>query len=143
MKLIHKKRAAWRKGKRTGDFVDYRIARNIVRSAIREFHTSCERAMLCKENKSQFFKYVNHRLEPSSLHPVLLSGDSEMSDSDTVEAFSHDFSRNFASLQGSPVTASHEVGGGVRSVASGKQLQFNCTSADIMAALACCTNSAA
>ena len=50
VKLIHKKRATWRRGKRTGDFVEYRIARNIVRSAIREFHTGCERAMLSKEN---------------------------------------------------------------------------------------------
>ena len=52
VKLIHKKRAAWRRGKRTDDFVEYLIARNIVRSAIREFHTGCERAMLCKENRS-------------------------------------------------------------------------------------------
>ena len=37
------------------------------------------------------------------------------------------------------MTTSHEVAGGVSSLADGKQLQFNCTSADIMVALACCT----
>ena len=143
VKLIHKKRAAWRRGKRIGDFFNYRTARNIVWSTIRKFHTGCARAMLCKENKSQFFKYVKNRLGCFRLHPVLLSGDSELSDSDAVEAFSDEFSNNFASLQGSPMTASHEVGGGVPSVADGKQMQFNCTSADIMVALAYCTNSAA
>ena len=143
VKLIHKKRAAWHRRKKTGDFVKYRTARNIVKSAIREFHTDCERAMLCKENKSQFFRYVNNRLGRSRLHPVLLSDDSELSENDAVKAFGDEFSSNFASLQGLPETASHEVGDGVPSVAGGKQLQFNCTSDDRMAALACCANSAA
>ena len=55
--------------------------------------------MLCKENKSQFFKYVNNSLGRSRLHPVLFSGDSELSDSDAVEALNDEFSSNFASLQ--------------------------------------------
>ena len=99
--------------------------------------------MLCKENKSKFFRYVNNRLGRSRLHPVLLGGDSELVDSDAVEAIRDEFSSNFASLQESPLTASHEVGGGVPSVTGGKQLQFNCISAGIMAVLACCANSAA
>ena len=99
--------------------------------------------MLCKENKSQLYRYVNNRLGRSRLHPVLLSDDSELSDSDAIETFSDELFSNFSFLQGSSVAASRGVGGGVPSVAGGKQLQFNCTSADVMAALACCANSAA
>jgi hypothetical protein len=78
IKLVRRKHAAWRAGKRSGDLSEFRRLRNAVRKAIKELHMTQERALLSKDNKSQFFRYVNSRLGKKQSQPILVSNGVEL-----------------------------------------------------------------
>lgn len=85
VKLIHKKREMWRRGKKSGDMSDYRQARNVARRAIRQFQLVQERSLLRVQNKRSFFKYLNNRLGKSTHDTIQLrNGDKIMTDAEVL-----------------------------------------------------------
>jgi hypothetical protein len=95
-----------------------------------------EKALLSKDNKSQFFRYVNSRLGKKQSQPILVSNSVELTTDDAVEAFSAEFARNFI--------IKHPKGSSLTSMSHASQcLHLNCTATDIRVALAQCPNTAA
>jgi cysteinyl-tRNA synthetase len=55
VKLIHCQRAAWRKGKQSGNFDLYHRLRNDLRRSLNQFYSTRERSLISKGDKKQFY----------------------------------------------------------------------------------------
>jgi hypothetical protein len=140
VKLIHKKREMWRRGKKLGDMSEYKQARNVARRAIRQFQLVQERSLLQVQNKRSFFKYLNNRLGKSTHDTIQLrNGDKIMTDAEAAETLNAEFSRNFSTSGNATASDSERH---LANVAS-EGYMFNCCTNDIISALNACSNTAA
>ena len=138
IKLIHCKRAAWRKGQQSGNFDLYHRLRNDLRRNLKQFYSNRERSLISKGDRKQFYHYVNQRLGRSRDVPQLAYCTDILTDEEAADAFVSEFSNNFTSrVSYVTCTSKDDI------LPCDQPLLLNCSTNDVKVALSRCANTAA
>ena len=135
LKLIWKKRKAWKLYVKTGRRMPYTLACRKVKWSIRQFYAEQENNLLKRNDKKSFFRYVNKRLGRSQQLPSCFKTKSGMtlgSENEIANAFNSEFVHNFGETVISCCPKGDENG-----------LMLTCTIEDVRKYLLMTSNSAA
>ncbi len=134
VRLLQLKRRMWTEGRRSGDFNQYKAAKRNARAAIRQHNRNIEYRLTFARNRKAFFSHIYKKLGRAS-HDVCVDVNGTLApDSVAAEAFLCEFSNNFSKATDAlSLTSDVSVDGGQQSL-----FTFNCTEADVMAALIAC-----
>ena len=135
LRLIWRKRKAWKSFTKTGNRAPYAESCRMVKLSINKFHADQEKKLLNCNDKKVFFQYVNKRLGRHEFLPTTFKDSTGLtldSDLEIANAFNSEFSHNFGVTISSCCPKGDADG-----------LRFNCTIEDVRKYLLTTSNSAA